>query len=665
MSGAGSRTVGLLGRPLRFRFGLPHVRRGDRHRDRGEWIEAVVAYRQGLGWLPWRQDLLIQIGNCLKEFGDHGGAIRAYGSVSSIAHRPEALRQLGDAQARGGGGTLPFGDHDPTDDAELPPLSARLLPNRIAVDRAEPRRWLGPLGVAGGRAMRNRGNFMPSIILDQVGSMVVERDGVREPLLAGVVAIRARIFSLQPIDTIDLLLGDGADERIVATARAHAVERGLFRLRLYVVNAWIDTAELLPGRNRLTVRARGEVAPTRITVTVMPAGELARDLAASDGFVPSPDTVVRDVDAFVVAMPARARPAARSLLNATPRSILVMRVDQLGDVSASLPAIARLRALYPGARLTALVPPALAGIVTASGLVDEVLTLALDYDAAAEHRFLSREAEARARAELARRSFDLAIDLCPGHETRPLLLLTGATFLVGFGADRFTFLDYGVTVRSRDKVNQLEAISHATTVLTLVEGLALATGRGTPAVPRTAPLAPVLAPHGLVPGRYAVLHTGARHAINRWPAARFFTLAERLLGATDLAVTLFADAYDGPVPAALADHPRIRLFGTIDGDAFDAILSGAAVMVGNDSGPKHLAAMRGVPTVSAHIDRLNWSEWGQDARGTIVSKAIPCAGCGLNDIDLCGREAVCVRGITVEEMLAAVLAELGAAGAPS
>src|SRR3546814_5987569 len=77
-------------------------------------------------------------------------------------------------------------------------------------------------------------------------------------------------------------------------------------------------------------------------------------------------------------------------------------------------------------------------------------------------------------------------------------------------------------------------------------------------------------------------------------------------------------------------------------------------MVGNDSGPKHLAATRGVPTVSVHIDRLNWNEWGQHGTGTILSKRVPCTGCVLNDVQLCGREAVCVRSITVEEVWQAV-----------
>ena len=99
---------------------------------------------------------------------------------------------------------------------------------------------------------------------------------------------------------------------------------------------------------------------------------------------------------------------------------------------------------------------------------------------------------------------------------------------------------------------------------------------------------------------------------------------------------------------------RVHSFDLLDPAAFDAVVSGARALVGNDSGPKHLAAARGVPTVSVHVDRLNWNEWGQDGVGAIVSKRVPCTGCGLNDIDLCARDAVCVRSISVDEVFAAL-----------
>jgi ADP-heptose:LPS heptosyltransferase len=161
---------------------------------------------------------------------------------------------------------------------------------------------------------------------------------------------------------------------------------------------------------------------------------------------------------------------------------------------------------------------------------------------------------------------------------------------------------------------------------------------------------------GLEPQDHVVLHLGARHAINRWPTEHFEALCQRLLAETPWQVVLFADA-ESPALAKLAGE-RVRVFGMVEPALFDAVLSSARAMVGNDSGPKHLAAARGVPVVSIHVDRLNWNEWGQDGSGAIVSKRMPCTGCGLNDIALCGRDAVCVRSITVDEVFGALSAYL-------
>ena len=93
------------------------------------------------------------------------------------------------------------------------------------------------------------------------------------------------------------------------------------------------------------------------------------------------------------------------------------------------------------------------------------------YHSATERRRLDRAEEVRARAILAERAFDLAVDLSPGDESRPLLLMTGATYLAGFNPDRFGFVDFGVSTRSRDKVNRLEKLPHAASIAMLVEAV--------------------------------------------------------------------------------------------------------------------------------------------------------------------------------------------------
>jgi ADP-heptose:LPS heptosyltransferase len=141
-----------------------------------------------------------------------------------------------------------------------------------------------------------------------------------------------------------------------------------------------------------------------------------------------------------------------------------------------------------------------------------------------------------------------------------------------------------------------------------------------------------------------VLHTGARIVWSRWK--HYAELAERLVAETDLKIVLFADdpATKAKLsPELLASGRLIVLERQLPFDDFDALLSFAAIYVGNDSGPKHLASLRGTPTVSIHSSRINWSEWGQEHSGVIISRKMPCAGCHIyHDPEECGKDYACM-----------------------
>ncbi len=113
-------------------------------------------------------------------------------------------------------------------------------------------------------------------------------------------------------------------------------------------------------------------------------------------------------------------------------------------------------------------------------------------------------------------------------------------------------------------------------------------GLGGPAEP--APGAPPRAV--LVPG--AAPHRPAK----RWPVERFAALAASLAadGLTPVVVGAAADAPLGALIAARAPGTR-DLTGRTDLPGLARALAGARVAVGNDTGPMHLAASLGVPSV--------------------------------------------------------------------
>jgi ADP-heptose:LPS heptosyltransferase len=218
-------------------------------------------------------------------------------------------------------------------------------------------------------------------------------------------------------------------------------------------------------------------------------------------------------------------------------------------------------------------------------------------------------------------------------------------------------LSAGFEANTRDPFNTLEQVPHTNKVLALIEYFGSIIGSHAQVIGRADLSREMLAPYGISQtDRYAVLHAGARIKFSRWPYYR--ELASMILERTELKVLMFADnPQDGRqlVPDA-ADAARFRLLDRrLPFDEFDALLSFCTVFVGNDSGPKHLAALRGAKVVSIHMARNNWNEWGHENEGYILSRRVPCAGCVIHHFsEECGKDFACITNIRPEEVFAAV-----------
>ena len=99
---------------------------------------------------------------------------------------------------------------------------------------------------------------------------------------------------------------------------------------------------------------------------------------------------------------------------------------------------------------------------------------------------------------------------------------------------------------------------------------------------------------------FAVLHAGARIDFKRWPLDSYIAFGPKLIvrdGATLNIVLISDDAEPMALAWKAAGHfGRDRLDfvgGNLPFDEFEALIGFCDVFVGNDTGPKHLAALRG------------------------------------------------------------------------
>jgi ADP-heptose:LPS heptosyltransferase len=272
---------------------------------------------------------------------------------------------------------------------------------------------------------------------------------------------------------------------------------------------------------------------------------------------------------------------------ASARRILVIKLGALGDFFLAQTAFEALRAHHAGDRLTLLTIPALAGLARQSGLFDEVVV---------DRRRKKLEDWLAVRRVLRQGRFDRVYDL--QGQTRTALyfyLLAPGPWpewsgpgLLAAHCDYYPGRLFVPAVeRHRDQLRHF--------------GVELEPN------PRLAWLDTDIARFGLTP-RFALLFPGCSPSKpeKRWPAERYGELA-KALSARGLQPVVAGGADETP----LADAVRRVWPETVDvtGKTSVADLAGlarrAVLAVGNDTGPTHLAASVGTPTVALFGDTVS------------------------------------------------------------
>jgi ADP-heptose:LPS heptosyltransferase len=254
--------------------------------------------------------------------------------------------------------------------------------------------------------------------------------------------------------------------------------------------------------------------------------------------------------------------------------ILVVKLGALGDVVLAFGPFAAIRARHPGDHVALLTTAPFADLARASPWFDEVLV-----DARPSWRNLV--GVARLRRQL--RGWDLVYDLQTSGRSARYFQLAGRP--AWSGVAKGCSLPHRDP--ARDSVHTVERQRGQLSQAGITEfpdpDLAWLTEGG----PR-------------LPGPYALLVPGAasHRPAKRWPARRFGVLAHRLHGRGLRSVVVgmaeeksLADSIHDAWPAALDLTGQTSLLD------LGGIAARASLVVGNDTGPVHLAAALGCPTV--------------------------------------------------------------------
>lgn len=314
------------------------------------------------------------------------------------------------------------------------------------------------------------------------------------------------------------------------------------------------------------------------------------------------------------------------------RKIAVLRANALGDYVMGVPAFEALRAAYPQAEIVLLALEwhrrFLAG---RPGPVDRVVVVppyhgVRDDPGAGSAPDPAQHAHFFAR--MRRERFDLALQLHGGgRNSNPFVLRLGARVTCGTRTSDAPVLDRWVPYIywQREVARWLEVAALAgARPVTLEPRVAV-----TPA-DRAASLAAL--PEDERP--LVVLHPGVTDPERRWPAECFAEVGDALAaaGARVCLTGVEAErAITAAVRAAMRSTP-VDLTGRLNLSGLAGLLSRAAVVVANDTGPLHLARAVGARTAGIywHFNFINAGPMTQARHRPAISWRVQCPVCGIN-----------------------------------
>lgn len=342
--------------------------------------------------------------------------------------------------------------------------------------------------------------------------------------------------------------------------------------------------------------------------------------------------------------------------------ILVVRLREIGDVVFTTPGVTALRARFPDAYLAYLVEPHAAPVVAAHPSLDEVIVAPAR---SALPRWQRLGADYGLIRALRRRRFNLVIDFHGGPRASLITWLTGARERVGYDVAGRTWMYTRVVHRPR-ALRARHSVENQWDLLTVLgvdppDRIRYPVAMTVDAT-AAADVERRLHDAGVPPdARLIVIHVSAGNPFRRWPIASFASVAAALARES---ARNWVIVTSGPserqastqvidvARAAVGDELSHRVVncGEFSLREVRALCERAALYIGGDSGPMHIASTSRVPMVSLYGPTLParsapWRHPRWSAEAVEVTE-LPCRPC---DQRVCiPGDFRCLTGITPE-----------------
>jgi len=331
------------------------------------------------------------------------------------------------------------------------------------------------------------------------------------------------------------------------------------------------------------------------------------------------------------------------------KRVVVRGTNWVGDSVMTVPALRALRRLLPDAKITLAIRPSAKGIFSEVDFIDEVLV----YDRRNAFSVVSQIREWR------RRQFDLAVLFQNAFEAALIPFFAGVPIRLGYSTEsRQAMLTHPLPVP--DWRSSKHEVFYYLYLITALEQLLSGTSTVCEADPdislaisdwRKHDAAELLRSYGIDEARSIVaLCPGSINSrAKRWPAESYAALADRLLE-QQKQVLLIGSRDEIDVTNEVTSrmrHQPVVLTGKTSLDQITAVLAMVDLVVTNDTGPAHIAAALGCPTIVIFGPTNPLTTRPFSFKAEILRHPPDCAPCMLRD---CPIDHRCMTAITVDEV---------------
>ena len=331
------------------------------------------------------------------------------------------------------------------------------------------------------------------------------------------------------------------------------------------------------------------------------------------------------------------------------KRVVVRGTNWVGDSVMTVPALRALRRVLPRAHITLVTRPGAKGLFSETDLIDDVLV----YDRKGALSVIPQIREWR------RRKFDLALLFQNAFEAALIPFLAGVPIRLGYATEsRQPLLTHPLTLP--EWRSSRHEVFYYLYLVTALEQMLFGTSSICEAEPdasiqisdqRQTEAKDLLRAHGVSEDGFVVaLCPGSINSrAKRWPAEAYAALADRLIDSRRQ-VLLIGSKDELDVSEDVMRRMRHRpivLTGKTSLDQITAVLATVDLVVTNDTGPAHIGAALGRPTIVIFGPTNPLTTRPFSVQAEILRHPPDCAPCMLRD---CPIDHRCMTAITVDQV---------------